>query len=236
MKTKRYFFGLPAVLLALSALLTMGLVLAGCGGEDGDDKGTTGQTTVTGKDIAVTGTDMPDALAEQTGDNGEKFSITGGKLSFTLPAAPANQKALGSHQELLTTLFGNESGGYTATPDDAKFVMVDGFRLVNGGKNYLITKEKTTGDPDSGNATVSKIVYVYADKDVILSRDAKDWTTNSGGMTITYHWDAVNLALKKGWNLVRFDGQVTMTQSAATMNATVKIATADDVSWTIRDN
>ncbi|MDR1095142.1 MAG: hypothetical protein LBL31_01990 [Spirochaetaceae bacterium] len=37
MKTKRFFlFGLPAVLLAVSASLAMGLVLTGCGGDDGD--------------------------------------------------------------------------------------------------------------------------------------------------------------------------------------------------------
>ncbi|MDR1096197.1 MAG: hypothetical protein LBL31_07385 [Spirochaetaceae bacterium] len=36
MRTKRYFFGLPAVLLAVSVSLTMGLVLTGCGGDDGD--------------------------------------------------------------------------------------------------------------------------------------------------------------------------------------------------------
>jgi hypothetical protein len=37
MKTKRFFlFGLPVVLLAVSASLTLGLVLTGCGG-DGDD-------------------------------------------------------------------------------------------------------------------------------------------------------------------------------------------------------
>jgi hypothetical protein len=36
MKTKRFFFGLPVVLLAVSASLTLGLVLTGCGGDDGD--------------------------------------------------------------------------------------------------------------------------------------------------------------------------------------------------------
>jgi hypothetical protein len=38
MKTKRFFlFGLPAVLLAVSASLTLGLVLAGCGDDDEED-------------------------------------------------------------------------------------------------------------------------------------------------------------------------------------------------------
>jgi hypothetical protein len=37
MKTKRYFFGLPVVLLAMSASLTLGLVLTGCGGDGEDD-------------------------------------------------------------------------------------------------------------------------------------------------------------------------------------------------------
>ncbi|MDR1317654.1 MAG: hypothetical protein LBK13_12355 [Spirochaetales bacterium] len=38
MRTKRYFFGLPVVLLAMSASLTLGLVLTGCVG-DGDGGG-----------------------------------------------------------------------------------------------------------------------------------------------------------------------------------------------------
>jgi hypothetical protein len=231
MKTKRVFiFGLPAVLLALS------LVLTGCGGDDeGDDKGITGQTTVTGNDLEVSGTGMPDAFGPQTGNNGEIFSIAGGKLSFTLPAAPANPKVLSSHQELQEVLFGDGSDA-TATPDDAKFVMVNGFHLVNEGTNYLISKGKTTGDLlASGSMSASKIVYVHADNDVVLSRDAKEWTTDSG-MSVTYHWGAVNLALKQGWNLVRLDAEINMNGSSATANATVKIATTDDVPWTIEVN
>jgi hypothetical protein len=36
MKTKRYFFGLPVVVLALGLVVAVSLALTGCGGDDGD--------------------------------------------------------------------------------------------------------------------------------------------------------------------------------------------------------
>jgi hypothetical protein len=39
MKTKRYFFGLPVMLLALGLVVSASLALAGCGGDDGDGGG-----------------------------------------------------------------------------------------------------------------------------------------------------------------------------------------------------
>jgi hypothetical protein len=238
MKTKRYFFGLPAVLLAVSASLTLSLALTGCGGdEDNPEPGDpiTGLPTVTGEDIYVPGEGMPVSYDGVPGDNGESFTITGGKLSFTLPPDPTNAQPLSANEKVQSMLFGN-SDPATANPGDAAFVIVDGFPFGNGGKNWLISKEETTGDLfTSGSVTVSKIVYVYADQDVTLSRAAQDWTTG-GENPIDYQWGAVNLALKQGWSLVRLDLQATVTDSTITVKATVAIATTDDVPWTIRED
>ncbi|MDR1106673.1 MAG: hypothetical protein LBL44_09975 [Treponema sp.] len=239
MRTKRFFlFGLLAVLLATS------LVLTGCGGDDGDGDGlnlpgitepTTGLQTVEGKDITVSGTGMPQSLETQTGNNGETFTISGGKFSFTLPESPPYPQALSSGYSLRYTLFGDVSGDYTATPGDATFVMVSSFQWNAGNTYYEINRAVT----DTDMATYqdrSQIVYVYASKDVTLSQDADTWedSWSEGNVTETYktQWGAVNLALKKGWNLVQIDSYETKNGNDYTQKATVKIAT-HNVPWTI---
>jgi hypothetical protein len=241
MKTKRFFlFGLPAVLLAVSASLALGLVLAGCGGDDDDggglpgiDEPTTGQAEVKGTGISVSGEDMIQELGSQTNSyNGSTFFIAGGKFSFTL-STPSNPQTLGSNGYLRRTLFGDEGvPDYTATPDDATFAIVSEFSW-DGNENTWCRIIR--GKVDTDNKTYlnsSEIVYVYASEDVTLSHAKNDWTKSGEGMTRNYHWGAVNLPLKTGWNLVQIDSNATADESTSTytMTGTVKIAT-DDVPW-----
>jgi hypothetical protein len=57
MKTKRYFFGLPALLLAVSASLTLGLAFAGCSTTTGNVEkvGWSNYTAIPNKDYTVVG-------------------------------------------------------------------------------------------------------------------------------------------------------------------------------------
>ncbi|MDR1096202.1 MAG: hypothetical protein LBL31_07415 [Spirochaetaceae bacterium] len=238
MKTKRFLFSLAVpVSLAMGLVVAASLTLAGCGGGgDGGDDGnlpritelTTGRETVTGKDITVSGNMLP-SLDTRTGFNGETYSITGGKFSFTLPESPALSPA----SELRYTLFGDDSGDYTATPDNATFAMVSSFYWKEGNTSYSIRREVTKTDGATYRDR-SEIVYVYASKDVTLSQDVKNRTVSNekDNGTSSTQWGAVNLALKKGWNLVQIDSYATVNGNNATQKTTVKIAT-HNVPWTI---
>jgi hypothetical protein len=239
MKTKRFFlFGLPVLLLAL------GLALAGCGGDDGDDGGddglnlpgigdepTTGQKTVTGSGITVSGEGMPQTLVEQT-DNytGAKFSITGGKFSFTLPENPTNPQVLADNESLLDTLFyDRDAEDYTTTPaaaSDATFVSVTDFYWNSGSTSYSISREAYKEEETYWD--FSEIAYVYVNKDVTLGRAAKNLTDHGVEIQV----GVVNLALKKGWNLVQKDGHGTESGDTYTEAVTVKIADKN-VPWTL---
>jgi hypothetical protein len=99
MKTKRFFlFGLPAVLLAVSASLTLGLVLTGCGGDDGDGDPVAKSVTITGiNQNALTNANQVGVLltAEMPGNSTPTFvalrygTVSGGTLSADL-VVPAN--------------------------------------------------------------------------------------------------------------------------------------------------
>jgi hypothetical protein len=235
MKTKRFFlFGLSAVLLALGLVLAASLTLAGCGGDDGDgggggldlpgiDEETTGRSSISGTNISVTGTGMPQALETKTGSYGETFSITGGKLSFTLSASPSGAQAFASNSGLQWKLFGNGDSDYTVNPTNALFATVSGFYWNDGNVGYEISRAAYKTDYATYQI-ISEIIYVYADKDVTLSRAAKNWTQEYGGQTSNYQWGAVNLALKTGWNLVQIDSDATGNENNFTEKVTVKIA------------
>jgi hypothetical protein len=217
--------------------------LAGCGDDDdgggspgidlpGIEEATTGRPTITGSNISVTGTGMLLPLAPQTGYNGETFSITGGKFSFTLPASPTNSQALASNNALKWALFGSSTDNdYTASPDDATFVIVRDFRWNVEDTNYTISREAYETDDDETYEISSQIVYIYTDKNVTLSRAAKDWTESHGDETYNTQWGPVNLALKTGWNLVQIDSRMTGNENNFIEKVTVKIADKN-VPWT----
>jgi hypothetical protein len=229
------------VLGLLAAALAFGFVLAGCGGDDDDGVGgglppisepTTGQPSVTGSNIAVL--DLATTLSHTQGEtNGVAFSVANGKLSFELTTP--NNAAVWDNSEgndLAETLFGKTTGEYaaTATPNEAKFAMVNWFSFSDITGSAI---RRWTGDGDGVTyANTSRIVYVYADRDVILSRIAKNWTESSGSLTITFKCDAVSLALKTGWNLVQSDGRATMNGNTMTATVTAKIAT-NNVPWAL---
>ncbi|MDR1094853.1 MAG: hypothetical protein LBL31_00510 [Spirochaetaceae bacterium] len=96
MKTKRFFFGLPVVLLAVSASLTLGLVLTGCGGDDDDPVAKS--VTITGiNQTALTNANQVAVLltAEMPESGMPTFvalryrTVSGGTLSADL-VVPAN--------------------------------------------------------------------------------------------------------------------------------------------------
>ncbi|MDR0561970.1 MAG: hypothetical protein LBG73_04710 [Spirochaetaceae bacterium] len=239
------------LLMGMAAIaLSFGLMFASCGGDDSDDSGglpgiteeTTGQATITGKDIALSGDGVPASLAEQTDYNGAKFSITGGKFSFTLPAAPSYLYSF-STSGLDSYLFEDTDGDLapTVSSADAKFTLVSYFSWNSGSNYYSISRQSLDTD-DATYMNRNQILYVYADTDVTLSRSAKTWKEDSSKSiqarassgSYTYNWGAVNLILKKGWNLVQIDSNTTVTGESIKKSATVKIADKD-VPWTFSD-
>jgi hypothetical protein len=235
MKTKRFFlFGLPVLLLA------WGLVLVGCGSDDddgGDDginlpgitEETTGRATITGSNITVSGAGMPQELAEQTDYNGAKFSITGGKFSFTLPQSPTNLEAFGAeNKNLLDELLG--LGGSSSSGENSEgFVTVRRFSWSEDNTYYWIQREAYETD-EKTYMDSSEITYVYVSKDVTLSCAAGEDTDTDGDETYIIRWGAVNFALKTGWNLVQTNSHGTQSGNTYTETVTVKIADKD-VPW-----
>jgi hypothetical protein len=153
--------------------------------------------------------------------------VASGKLSFTL-GTPGNEK-LGPVSNLNgdddSDFFGKTDSGYELTIPEptAKYAVFQGFGKNIGQNSYKI--QRIAEDTDGATyMDYSIIVYVYVDKDVTLSRDAKSWTDN--GETVSY--TAINLPLIHGWNLVQTD--LHQTETSATV--TVKIADKN-VPWTV---
>jgi hypothetical protein len=232
MKTKRFFlFGLPVLLLAL------GLALAGCGGDDDGDGGgdglnlpgidepTTGRETIKSPDGGISLTGLPSSLEEKTDSTGATFSVKGGKFSFELPKSPNNQNTLANNSSLRSTLFNDsQATDYTTTAEEATFASVTRFSWSTGDTSYSINRRASETDEKTYEYS-SEIVYIYVSENVTLSRAAKTSTDSQV--------DAVNLALKAGWNLVQKDRRYTVSGSTGTEKITVKIADKN-VPWTLR--
>jgi hypothetical protein len=84
----------------------------------------------------------------------------------------------------------------------------------------------------------SEITYFYVSADVTISQAAytdtdtdTDGEAKGGGFdTYNFKYSAINLPLKKGWNLVQEDGQTTV--SGTTVNVAYSAKIADkDVPW-----
>ena len=228
-----------ALLAGMAAMvLAFGLVLAGC--DNGDPKpdgggglnlgGVTEETT--GRtEIEVTGATLTGATASDgtySSDKGNfSATVSSGKLSFTL-GAPTSLNSIGDlNGDEDSDFFGSTKDGNALTISDssAKFLTVSWFYAqISGG--YGISRRAWKTD-EATYYDDSAITYFYVDKDVTLTRAAK--TIEFERETVSYA--AINIPLKKGWNLVQTDSHSTQTSSAYT----VKIAT-NDVPWSVSDN
>jgi ribosomal protein S4E len=74
------------------------------------------------------------------------------------------------------------------------------------------------------------IQYVYVDRDCTVTRGATSWTkTDDERGTYTVKYNAIDLQLKEGWNLVQQNQNSTKTEDTITMKIADK-----DIPWYIR--
>jgi hypothetical protein len=230
-------------IIAIGAVI---MVLAGCdlGPGPGDERleldlppiaeETRGQTIVTGTNIALeAGHDgytggLTQAfvnsldLAGETNQNGVTWSVTDGKLTFSLET-PSQTDTLDAEKIA-------EMGGWTniqVNPADAQAYLVGEFKFykeVNDGRRVYYNIERGTFQTDANETyySDSEIIYLYVSRDVAISGQ-------SGQDNIVY--TAFNLSLKAGWNLLQKDGYLTPNDDG-TVN--MSIATKN-VPWTVKE-
>jgi hypothetical protein len=176
-----------SVLIGLMTALTLALCL-GC--DNGDETGEDTSIEVPVANVQVYNADG----AVYTGDgavkirynsdaDGDAGTITGGKLSLSLPAAVEDQ---------YLQPFEGLSEDITVSPDDAKVFIVEDFNLIKDEKSVGdLFYEKYVEDVSSDS-----ILYIYSSTAVTVTGTAKE-EDDEIEYTQTY-----NLNLKKGWNTV----------------------------------
>jgi hypothetical protein len=220
MAKKGFFVGMLAV------TLVFGMALAGCSSDDGGGlslnlpaitEPVSGQPTITYTNVPLTGESIPN-IALQTKNYGT-WSVTDGKLSLTL-TTPSNPVILSKEVQALRDIFGDTTGAnkLDLSVEDAKFVVVFNLEKTEGQDSYKISRGAGAGDATS--FIECAIRYLYVDKDVTITRDAK----TAADDFITYA--AINLPLKAGWNLVQTDENGTQSESSNTIKLADK-----DVPW-----
>jgi hypothetical protein len=171
--------------------------------------------------------------------NGNVFSVSGGKLNLTLTTPPVYGEGEQKFDDVKRYLFGSEDSANWGTfdPDTVKFCIPSFYSVQGSGseeKRYYIERSMWETDEKTYNVGV-QIVYVYVDNDCTVTRNAKTWEESFDGTRWTLTYSAINLPLKKGWNLVQINGQMTRESAdsdVGTGTYTVKIADKD-VPWVI---
>jgi hypothetical protein len=239
--------------LFLIGLAVLAISLAGCP-TDGDDSSspspstgldlpaineqTTGRDEIRVSNAVLKGSAAGVSLAKNDSAEGYSFSVADGKLSFSL-STPSNPVVGKDDDYINRNLVGGQGWGTwdtqdagfmgTFVPDDAKFSIPSFYDTVDGQDYYLWRFKE---DTDKTTYYISSTInYVYVDKDCTITRDEKNWIgTDEDGETWPFRYNAVNLSLKKGWNLVQIDNNTTRELGTYTV---VKIA-SQDVPWYIR--
>jgi hypothetical protein len=215
-------------LIALAAVITF----SGCPTGD-DDSSSSGETEkVTGipaveesgillvpwEDLEVESVTIPSQPVPGMGDSW--FQVTKGKLSFKLGTPDSlDSSMIGDVYELM---FGPPAAGEVEISGSAKIKAFRAFHYYNDSISYYI--ERYHSETDNNYAKESFIYYIYVDKDCTLSRPARNWQDEERN----YNYEAVDLRLKAGWNLVQLD--VGGTLPLSNLTATAKIADKD-VPW-----
>jgi hypothetical protein len=212
------FVGLIA-LVAITGLWLVGCnIPTGGSGSSGiqDDGGigepTTGRKTITYKDAALEG--APDgSIARTTINNGITFSLNGGKMYMFFPENP-------SGASLVSDFKNQGAGSFLGSQTVASQVTIDPSSAESANivavPNFMVDNIKLARSLDEGNKG-SDIIYVHVSADVTFS---------SNQINDVLSYNAFELALKTGWNLVQSDYTDT--------TVTIKIADTK-IPWTVVD-
>jgi hypothetical protein len=237
MAKKNFFVGMLAV------TLVFGMALAGCksdddggGGLPAIDEEVSGREKIEYSDVPLTWDEEEEDISDlNIGSSSSKKTIVGngtwfvtaGTLTLSLPQTPSSGTATLATTSL-SSLFGDTASGnaLSLTAADASFVLVD--ELVDSS-NHI---SRDWGIQTDTSQTRSQICYIYVNKDVTITRDAKNITQSEGEDSWTAPYAAVSLPLKTGWNLVQSDMAVTGTEHSFTGGYTVKMADKD-VPWNV---
>jgi hypothetical protein len=231
-----------------AGLIALAVSFTGCKTDAGDPQppdlglpslteAATGRATVTVSDATLTGDGAASiTIPQQTlSDSAGTFSVTGGKLSFTLntPSPLQSVTVVNTDSNSLPGI----AAGKTVTISDpsAQIYRLPDFSYDTGsGKSYSIYRiaQKT----DEATYSVSSLIaYIYIDRDCTITRSAVDWTETSNGYTFVSSVAAIDLPFKTGWNLIQMDCFMTLSGTTYTETWTVKLADKD-VPWVIEED
>jgi hypothetical protein len=199
------------------------------------DGQTTGITTVTETVKLAAAEGVPNVtgitIEEQTipfdgeGASYGSWSVTDGELTLELDT-PSGDNVNSSADWL--EYFGFQFFIDTTGPNAVKAEPATGVNIASTGffnsstdDSYYIERSKQETD-EKTYMKESSIVYIYVSGDITLSRGKVEISVGT--------FNAFNLPLKTGWNLVQTDTYANFTTMSATM--TIKIAN-EDVPWTI---
>jgi hypothetical protein len=168
---------------------------------------------------------------------GGTFTVRDGKLNMEITGEPSSVYGKDDQQfdTVKEILLGTAKAGYDGTfdPDDTKFRIPSFYGRDTNGRGYLVYRYEEETDMET-YAHSSLIYYVYVDKDCRITSDLKsDKGTYDGGnlegqeFDITYN--AIDLQLKKGWNLIQHNRNMTVPETIIT----VKIADKN-IPWYIK--
>jgi hypothetical protein len=206
----------------LGMVLAFSLAIVSCSHEGSGvpelpaiDEATTGRPSITYTNIALSGEGASAFTMAQYNNaaQGYTIAVTAGKmtLSLTTPSSPVP----------VNTVLSANSGlfkGAASNNASANIVDLDPF---DAGSSYGIGRIKTD------QATYANMIYyVYVSADVILTGTAHSESEES----FVVNYAAFSLPLKRGWNLVQRDQNVT----TSSMSGTSMIKIADkNVPWAL---
>jgi hypothetical protein len=240
-------------LIMLAASLAFSLALTGCE-QDSDDDGegfsepTTGQQTIKYENVDLVyeydaSIPVTDLNCEGTLENGVTCSVTNGKLTATF-STPNSSDTAELARELAWFLF-DAGRQFTIMPTEknttVKGVIVSGLSAkVDSTSNTWAAFRRHTVSTDGetyvnentiyhiGNE--STIYYIYVDGDVTISSGKITEKDNEHDSTI---YNAVNISLKKGWNLIQRDRNTKATsEDGVTITVSLSIAHTN-LPWTV---
>jgi hypothetical protein len=206
-------------------VLAIAIAISACGGDDGDGGGGMAKLEFKSEQvwsISSTGTysayDSDNVLTSNAGGAG---SIVGGKLTFSIETPTQSRlQPMGTFLTSIDDKFKIFSDAEWNPSSPVPNVIEFSFASPSLKKANNISDETST--------TEQSVRYIYVDTDCTLKAPGKP-NTSIAGVSVPVNVSALDLSLKKGWNII--NSQMTFTSTGGT--AAWAIGELESCKWII---